>query len=108
MSEEWEPQANEWWEKAEFPRAYLVARMKELDLLRDRYTPARAAVATVSDGLLSMEFARVDPSLATFFGVHAGLCMNSIALCGSEEQQAEWLPAYARVGHRGGIRVDRA
>jgi len=96
MTEEWEPQANAWWEKGEFPRDYLVARMKALDLLQHRYTPAHAPVATVSDGLLSMEFARVDPSLATFFGVHAGLCMNAIALCGSPEQQEEWLPALRR------------
>lgn len=96
MSEEWEPQANGFWEKAEFPREYLVARMKSLDLLRDKYTPERASTATISDGMLSMEFARVDPSLATFFGVHAGLCMGSIALCGSEEQQAEWLPPLRR------------
>lgn len=96
LENEWEPQANTWWEKAEFPRDYLVARMQELDLLRHRYTPAREGGATVFDGLLSMEFARVDPSLATFFGVHAGLCMNSIALCGSAEQQAAWLPAMRR------------
>jgi glutaryl-CoA dehydrogenase len=92
LTEEWEPQANQWWEKAEFPREYLVGKMRELDLLRDAYTPARAPHATMGDGLLSMEFARVDPSLATFFGVHAGLCMGAIALCGSEEQQEEWLP----------------
>ncbi|WP_082821251.1 acyl-CoA dehydrogenase family protein [Gemmatimonas phototrophica] len=96
MSEEWEPQANGFWERADFPREYLVERMKALDLLRGKYTPERAATATISDGLLSMEFARVDPSLATFFGVHAGLCMGAIALCGSEEQQAEWLPPLRR------------
>ncbi|WP_396213714.1 acyl-CoA dehydrogenase family protein [Gemmatimonas sp.] len=96
MSDEWEPQANAYWEQAAFPREYLVGKMKELDLLRDKYTPARAGSATVSDGLLSMEFARVDPSLATFFGVHAGLCMGSLALCGSDEQQAEWLPLLRR------------
>jgi glutaryl-CoA dehydrogenase len=96
LSEEWEPQANAYWEKAEFPREYLVARMQELDILAGAYTPERAPVATMVDGLLSMEFARVDPSLATFFGVHAGLCMGSIALCGSPEQQAEWLPRMRR------------
>ncbi len=96
MSEEWEPQANAYWEKAEFPREYLVGRMRELDLLHDAFTPERAPYATVGDGLLAMELSRVDPSLATFFGVHAGLCMGSIALCGSEEQQAEWLPKLRR------------
>ncbi len=96
MSGEWEPQANHYWERAEFPREYLVGKMQELDLLSGAYTPERAGIATVMDGMLSMEFSRVDPSLATFFGVHAGLCMGSIALCGSDEQQAEWLPALRR------------
>ncbi len=96
MSGEWEPQANHYWERAEFPREYLVGKMKELDLLKGALSPERAGMATVMDGLLSMEFARVDPSLATFFGVHAGLCMRSIALCGSDEQKAEWLPPLSR------------
>lgn len=48
------------------------------------------------DGVLAMEFARVDPSLATFRGVHSGLAMGSIYLCGSEEQKQHWLPAMAR------------
>lgn len=34
-----------------------------------------------------MELARVDPSIATFRGVHSGLAMGSIYLCGSEEQK---------------------
>lgn len=94
--EEWEPQANHYWERAEFPRDLLVGKMRDLDLLADAYTPERAPYATIADGILSMELARVDPSLATFFGVHAGLCMGSIALCGSPEQQAEWLPKLRR------------
>jgi glutaryl-CoA dehydrogenase len=96
LDEEWQPQANAYWEKAEFPREYLVRQMQALDLLHDAFTPERAPHATVGDGLLAMELSRVDPSLATFFGVHAGLCMGSIALCGSPEQQAEWLPAMRR------------
>ena len=46
---------------------------------------------------MAMELARVDPSLATFFGVHGGLAMGSIYLCGSEEQKQRWLPAMARM-----------
>jgi glutaryl-CoA dehydrogenase len=42
-----------------------------------------------------MELARTDPSIATFFGVHGGLAMGSIYLCGSEEQKQRWLPAMA-------------
>src|SRR5271168_330964 len=40
---------------------------------------------------------RVDPSIATFFGVHSGLAMGSIYLCGSEEQKERWLPEMARL-----------
>jgi len=49
------------------------------------------------DGMISMELARVDSSMATFFGVHSGLAMGSIYLCGSEEQKQRWLPQMARM-----------
>jgi glutaryl-CoA dehydrogenase len=44
-----------------------------------------------------MEIARIDCSFATFFGVHSGLAMGSIFLCGSEEQKKKWLPPMARL-----------
>jgi glutaryl-CoA dehydrogenase len=44
-----------------------------------------------------MEIARIDCSMATFFGVHSGLAMGSIFLCGSEEQKKKWLPPMARL-----------
>jgi glutaryl-CoA dehydrogenase len=47
-------------------------------------------------GLAAMEMARVDASIATFFGVHNGLAMGSIYAAGSEEQKQKWLPAMAR------------
>jgi len=47
-------------------------------------------------GLVAMEMARFDVSVATFFGVHCGLAMSSIYLGGSEEQKKKWLPAMAR------------
>src|SRR6185369_6990377 len=47
-------------------------------------------------GLIAMEIARVDSSIATFFGVHNGLAMGSIYLGGSEEQKQKWLPPMAR------------
>src|SRR5262249_21352385 len=48
-------------------------------------------------GLVAMEMARFDASIATFFGVHSGLAMGSIALVGSEEQKKTWLPPMARM-----------
>jgi len=47
-------------------------------------------------GLIAMEMARCDVSIATFFGVHNGLAMGSIYLGGSEEQKEKWLPSMAR------------
>jgi len=46
---------------------------------------------------VAMEIARIDCSCATFFGVHSGLAMGSIFLCGSEEQKQTWLPSMARM-----------
>src|SRR6266700_3608706 len=47
-------------------------------------------------GLIAMEMARFDSSIATFFGVHNGLAMGYIYLGGSEEQKEKWLPPMAR------------
>ncbi len=48
------------------------------------------------DGMVAMELARTDCSIATFNGVHSGLAMGSIYLCGSDEQRERYLPAMAR------------
>jgi glutaryl-CoA dehydrogenase len=46
--------------------------------------------------MIAMELARTDCSIATFNGVHAGLSMGSVYLCGSDEQRERLLPAMAR------------
>src|SRR5713226_9480302 len=56
-----------------------------------------AGGSTLFAGFVSMELARVDSSIATFHGVHGGLSMGSIFLCGSEEQKQKWLPPMARM-----------
>src|SRR5208283_4349166 len=43
-----------------------------------------------------LELARVDCSFATFHGVHSGVAMGSIYLCGSDDQCAHWLPLMRR------------
>jgi len=48
------------------------------------------------NGFISMEMARIDCSIATFYGVHTGLSAGSIYLCGSDEQKKRWLPAMMR------------
>src|SRR5207302_7570865 len=56
--------------------------------------PGMSAMAA---GLIALELARGDASICTFFGVHSGLAMSSIAMLGSEEQKQRWLPAMARL-----------
>jgi glutaryl-CoA dehydrogenase len=48
-----------------------------------------------------MELHRGDGSLGVMHGVHSGLAMRSIALCGSDEQKERWLPAMARMERLG-------
>src|SRR2546423_3977849 len=91
------PIITECWIREEFPHQ-LVPKMAELDIMGVAYhgygCPGKS---TVLDGMMMMELARVDSSIATFRGVHSGLAMGSIYLCGSEEQKQQWLPAMARL-----------
>ena len=56
-----------------------------------------AGMSPMACGLVTMELHRGDGSLGVVLGVHAGLAMQSIAMCGSEEQKARWLPDMARM-----------
>jgi glutaryl-CoA dehydrogenase len=91
------PIINRYWVEDAFPFEVLPA-LKELNiggLGVDGYGYKRASDKL--HGLLIMEMTRVDASFATFFGVHIGLSMGSIALLGSEEQKQKWLPPMARL-----------
>ena len=91
------PRANEFWDATESPR-HLLKRFAELDIVGLGYDfEDRPAASKVLSGWLGMEFARVDPSTGTMFGVHNGLAMGSISALGSEEQKAKWLPAMRRM-----------
>jgi glutaryl-CoA dehydrogenase len=92
-----QPVINDYWTRAQFPHE-LVEGFASLGIAGLQYDgpgcPGRSALL---DGMVAMELARVDPSIATFFGVHGGLAMGSIFLCGSDEQQERWLPAMAEM-----------
>jgi len=91
------PIANRCWERAEFPFE-LIGRFAELGIAGTAYdeVPGRPPSALLS-GFLALEMSHADPSFGTFYGVHAGLAMGSIARCGSAEQRARWLPAMGRL-----------
>ncbi|MGY1848479.1 acyl-CoA dehydrogenase family protein [Blastococcus sp. SYSU DS1021] len=97
MDEQVTPVINEYWTRAEFPRQ-LIPAMAELGIagvsLQGYGCPGRSSLL---DGMIAMELSKGDPSISTFMGVHGGLAMGSIYLCGSEEQKERWLPAMARM-----------
>jgi glutaryl-CoA dehydrogenase len=97
MEKEIEPVINRYWTREEFPRELIpaIGQLGIVGLAYDGY--GCAGGGNLLDGMVAMELARVDSSIATFFGVHSGLAMGSIYLCGSEEQKQRWLPAMARL-----------
>jgi alkylation response protein AidB-like acyl-CoA dehydrogenase len=97
MDEQVEPIINEYWTRAEFPRR-LIPAMAELGIAGAQYSGYGCpGLSALTDGMIAMELSRGDPSVATFMGVHGGLAMGSVYLCGSEEQKQRWLPEMARM-----------
>lgn len=92
MEEEVNPIVNDYWLRDEFPYE-LIPKMGELGLAGVTYDGYGCPnLPFLMEGILAMEMARVDASIATFFGVQSGLTMGSIYMCGSEDQKQEWLP----------------
>ncbi|GAA4886214.1 acyl-CoA dehydrogenase family protein [Actinomycetospora straminea] len=101
VDEEVLPVAADYWERAELPWP-LIRRLPELGIVgEDIHGYGCAAMTPTACGLVHMELHRGDGSLGTFLGVHAGLAMQSIALCGSPEQRARWLPDMAALRRTG-------
>jgi glutaryl-CoA dehydrogenase len=91
-----EPIVDDYWARAEFPFE-LVKGFAKLGLL-DWADPdsSEPEPSNLLRGITALEMAHADASLATFFGVHAGLAMGSILTLGSEEQKRRWVPAMSR------------
>ncbi len=95
------PIINRYWLASEFPFE-LIAGIRDLHIagtaIQGYGCPGGGALLA---DYIAMEIARVDCSISTFFGVHSGLAMESIHLCGSEEQKQRWLPdmaAFNKIG----------
>ena len=91
------PVINKYWAEDSFPFE-LLPGIHDLKIAGAGYEGYECAGgSTLLAGFIAMEIARIYCSCATFFGVHSGLAMGSIYLCGSEEQKQKWLPPMARL-----------
>jgi glutaryl-CoA dehydrogenase len=89
------PVAREAWEQEAFPR-HLLSDMAALGIAGGTVAEYGCpGLSPVAFGLAMQELARVDSSFGTFFTVSAGLAPVTLAVCGSEEQKARWLPRLA-------------
>ena len=108
MTREVEPVINGYWTRAEFPHD-LVPGIADLGIAGLAFDgpgcPDRGALV---DGMVAMELGRVDPSIATFMGVHGGLAMGSINLCGSDGAARALVAADGADGADRGLRAHRA
>ena len=96
-----EPIIDRYWAADEFPFE-IVPGIRDLHIagtsIKGYGCPGGGLLLTC---FIATEMARVDCSIATFYGVHSGLAMGSIYLCGSEEQRQRWLPdmaAWKKIG----------
>ena len=97
LDEHVRPIANDLWAKAEFfDRSVIVKGLADLGLFGQPWAETQQFPnSAVFRGWVALELARVDASVATLVGMQNGLVMGSIAVAGSDEQRAEWLPRFA-------------
>ena len=97
LEEKVRPTANDLWNKAEFfDRDVVVKGLADLGLFGQPWEETQHFPnSAVFRGWVALELARVDASVATLVGMQNGLVMGSIAVAGSDEQRAEWLPKFA-------------
>jgi len=96
MGREIAPIIDDYWARDKFPFE-IIPRFAALGIGGIGYRGyGSAGGSMLLNGFISMELARVDSSIATFWGVHTGLAAGSIYLCGDEEQKQRWLPAMMR------------
>ena len=89
------PCVNDWWKDSTFPHD-LLKIFAEGGWFQHAYELTRPFDnSALFRGMIALELARVDASLATFFGVHTGLAMGSVQLCGSDAQRHDLLPRMA-------------
>jgi glutaryl-CoA dehydrogenase len=96
MEAEVAPIIEDYWARDKFPFE-IVPKLAAIGIGGVGYEGYGAAGGSMLlNGFVAMELARIDSSIATFWGVHTGLSAGSIYLCGDEEQKQRWLPSMMR------------
>ena len=98
METEVAPIIEDYWGRDQFPHEIIPKlRMLDVNIAGVGYRGYGSAGGSwLLNGFIAMEMARVDSSVATFWGVHTGLSAGSIYLCGDEAQKQRWLPPMMR------------
>src|SRR5262247_1024213 len=98
METEVAPIIEDYWARDQFPHE-IIPKLRALDVnvAGVGYQGYGSAGGSwLLNGFIAMEMARIDSSVATFWGVHTGLSAGSIYLCGDEAQKQRWLPPMMR------------
>ena len=96
LENEVRPIMNGLWERAEFFPRSIIDGLAKLGLFGSPWVETQKFPNSATfRGWVALELARVDASVATLVGMQNGLVMGSIAVAGSDEQRAEWLPRFA-------------
>ncbi|WP_068598941.1 acyl-CoA dehydrogenase family protein [Vaginella massiliensis] len=95
------PLVNDYWLRDEFPFE-IIPIFRELNITGVTFEGYGCPnLPFLMEGVIAHEMARIDSSIATFFGVQSGLAMGSIYICGSEAQKEKWLPEMQKLNKIG-------
>ncbi|WP_423776744.1 acyl-CoA dehydrogenase family protein [Atopococcus tabaci] len=99
------PVVNEYYEKGVFPFDEFYKVVNDINFMGDdRLFEGRENKLKTSElfnMFLYLELARFDASVATFYTVHGGLCLNTILVGGTEEQINEIVPKLRSFEYQG-------
>ena len=95
LETEVKPVVNDYWDRAEFPKELLPAFHQQPVFGMQWEETKKFENSAVYRGWAALELSRIDASISTYVGVQNGLALGAIAVTGSPEQRAEWLPKLA-------------
>lgn len=95
LETEVKPHVDGLWDREEFPHHLLPAFHTQPVFGMQWEETKPFENSAIYRGWAALELARIDASISTYVGVQNGLALGSVAVAGSPEQRAEWLPKLA-------------